>query len=158
MLKYLPILILAVPQVISAGTLPSISEYVENVESHYNLPKGILRAIIKVESGGKVNIVNPNDGTRLQKLQGKVVKSLGLMQIQLAAAYSVGFRGKAKELLHPMVNIEYGARYLKLMLTSHQNNLAQSLTCWNAGPNSASCLNKKYTPYVGNVLNALYSR
>lgn len=156
-MKYYIFLLLLWPATISADIHVSLKQYIDNVEGHYKLPKNLLAAIINVESGGAIGAVNPNDGTKLQKLQGKIVKSVGLMQLQLATARHMGFRGKLKDLILPVVNIEYGARYLRQLLDTHHNNIAQALTCFNSGPASSSCINRQYTPYVGKVLNSLYA-
>jgi soluble lytic murein transglycosylase-like protein len=148
-------MLLLIPSSLAAG-VTNIDKYISNVEKHYNLPTGIISAIIKVESGGKILAINHNDGTSAQKSKGMIVKSLGLMQIQLATAKHMGFKGNYKELLNPIVNIEYGGKYLRWLLDKNNNNIAQSLGCFNSGPNSEVCRKQIYTQYVGKILNALY--
>ena len=121
-----------------------------NAERKHNIPKGILDAIARVESNHDYDAFVKHDGSTRKS-------SFGLMQLQLASARQVGFKGKSKELLTPEVNIEYASLYLKLILKSHKNDVARSLTCYNAGPNSSLCRSKRYSSYVGLVLNALVS-
>lgn len=128
-----------------------IPNMVQAAEIKYELPKGILTAVTFVESSGNHRAIVRHDGK-----SGKT--SYGLLQIQLASARTVGFKGRPIELMKPEVNIEYGARYLRWLMDNHDNNVAWSLSCFNAGPNSFICKEKKYSPYVGLVLNAYVSQ
>lgn len=147
-----------------------LDNLIVSAEVKYNLPDGILGAMIQVESNGDHKAVNKDDGTKAHKSRGLAVASYGLMQIQYASALFVQRlrehkvfipkkqRIKPRDLLDPETNIEYGAYYLKWLLQSHQNNISWALTCFNAGPHSSLCKNKKYNgEYVGRVLNALLS-
>lgn len=125
-----------------------IPNMVRAAEIKYELPEGILAAVTHVESSGNHKAIVHNDGK-----SGKT--SYGLLQIQLASARTVGFKGRAGELMRPETNIEYGAKYLRWLLDTHNDNTAWALSCFNAGPNSFICKNKKYSPYVGLVLNAM---
>lgn len=133
---------------------PPLHIIVKHAERKYRLPAGILSAVIKVESNGQPNIINHDDGTKSQRRHKLHVKSYGLMQIQMAAATQMGFRGKPEELRKQHVNIEYGARYLKWALKTHHNNLAQALVCYNGGPSSRPCILNEPTPYLAKILNA----
>lgn len=124
-----------------------IPNMLEGAEIKYEIPKGLLSAIAHVESSGDHNAFVKRDGKGNKS-------SYGLLQLQLASARTVKFKGKAKELMNPETNIEYGAAYFRWLLETHSNNVAWSLTCWNSGPNSSACKNKRYSSYVGLVLNA----
>lgn len=125
-----------------------IPNMVKAAEIKYELPDGLLDAVKHVESSGNHRAIVKKDGK-----SGKT--SYGLFQIQYASAKTVGYKGAASALMDPEVNIEYGAKYLKWLLDTHGNNVAWALSCWNYGPNSTVCKTKKYSPYVGLVLNAL---
>jgi soluble lytic murein transglycosylase-like protein len=138
-----------------------IPDMIKAAEIKYNLPEGILKALVKVESSFNHKALVRNDGT-----SGRT--SYGLTQIQLDGARLVQ-RIKAKEedislkkrdlitpkkLMNPETNIEFGAAYLKWLLDEHEDNVAWALSCYNAGPNSHICKSRKYSPYVGSILNA----
>ena len=54
----------------------------------------------------------------------------GLMQIRLATAQSMGFKGSLKDLMLPQNNLEYGMRYLHYCYNKHgEDRLA--LGCYN---------------------------
>lgn len=63
-----------------------------------NLPEDLMRRVIKRESGGNPRVVS----------QG----NYGLMQIKLATARSMGYRGDAAGLLDADTNMTYAAKYL----------------------------------------------
>lgn len=169
-MRTLAIILYSLLPAISAndGVELHIPSLVRAAEVKYELPEGILAAMIKVESNGNHKALNKDDGTQTHKSRGIAVSSYGLMQIQLASAVfiqkmkasgqfiSKKRKVKPADLLNPETNIEYGAYYIKWLLKSHQNNVAWALTCFNAGPNSHACKHKKYYgAYVGKVLNAL---
>jgi soluble lytic murein transglycosylase-like protein len=63
-----------------------------------NLPEALLRRVIKRESGGNARVVSRGN--------------FGLMQIKLATARSMGYRGGAAGLLDADTNMAYAAKYL----------------------------------------------
>lgn len=83
-------------------------------------PKGLVAAIVHVESGG-----NPN-------AKGKAGE-IGLMQIKLKTAQSVGYRGSRAGLFHPATNLKYGTKYLDLALRKAKGNLCHAATLYNRG-------------------------
>jgi hypothetical protein len=134
---------------------------VEGAEVKYGIPHGLLSALIEVESKWNVKAKVLKDGVSRHT-------SFGLTQIQLDSAlfvqrkkaesngYKITRKNKvtAKELMIPEINIDYGAAYLKWLLVRHKNNVAWALSCYNAGPGSGICKAKKYSNYVGLILNA----
>jgi soluble lytic murein transglycosylase-like protein len=70
----------------------------------------------------------------------------GLMQIRLATAKAMGFRGSQSDLMKPENNIEYGMRYLSYCFEKH-NDITLMLGCYNG---STSTKNK----YPKRVLKA----
>lgn len=147
-----------------------LDNLVKAAEIKYALPTGLLAAVIKVESAGNHKAHNKDDGTLGQKGKGMKIPSYGLMQMQLASARFVqklkasqsGTRLRANDLINPKqlmipeTNVEYGAAYMKWLLNKSNGNVALAVTCYNAGPNSSFCKNKKYYgEYVGKILNAM---
>lgn len=143
-----------------------IGNMLRAAEMKYDLPEGILSAIAHVESS-----TNPKAFVRADGKSGKA--SHGLLQIQLDTARTVqALKAKqdgikvtkktritSKQLMGAETNIDYGAFYLKWIMNNHKNDVAWSVSCFNAGVNSFICKNKKYSPYAGLVLNAmLYNR
>jgi soluble lytic murein transglycosylase-like protein len=63
-----------------------------------NLPEALLRRVIKRESGGNARVVFKGN--------------YGLMQIKLATARFMGYRGDAAGLLDADTNMTYAAKYL----------------------------------------------
>lgn len=138
-------------------------------ETKYDLPKGLLGALIQVESAGKIKAYNKDDGNSATKAKGVVVPSHGLVQMQLgtarfiqaehAKAYGIKLKPSelitVKELMRPEVNVEYGAMYLRYLLKTHKNDVSWALSCYNGGLYSKSCKKGKYIgKYVGKVFNA----
>lgn len=156
-----------------------ISHLIIASEIKYDLPRGLLEAIVRTESSGNHKATNHNDGNSAQKSAGLQIKSYGLMQLQLDTAHlvqrikagkNVVFLKKGQklpkttkaieyyvdghDLLNPEINIDYGAAYLAWLLKNSKNDVALALTCWNVGPNSKICKGKRYYgEYVGKVLN-----
>lgn len=83
-------------------------------------PKSLVAAIIHVESGG-----NPRTVGRAGEI--------GLMQIKLQTARSVGYTGNRRGLFDPATNVRYGTAYLDIALGRTHGNLCQAATLFNAG-------------------------
>ena len=158
-----------IPVSMASEVVPTITNMVKAAEIKYDLPQGLLQAVMMVESNGNHIAINPNDGNKLHKSRGMRIPSYGLLQIQHATAifiqrtmYEQEKRTlykrdiiKVKDLMRPSINIEYGAYYLKWLLQEKDNDVSLTLTCFNAGPNSHLCKNERYYgEYVGKVLNA----
>ena len=76
----------------------------------------LVAAIIRHESRFRPRII-------VRERDGHL--SVGLMQIKLVTARSIGFRGNLRKLESPWVNIWYGVRYLK-------KKMRASATIWDA--------------------------
>lgn len=138
-----------------------INNMIRAAEIKYALPEGLLAALVHTESSGNHKAKVVNDGS-----SGNT--SYGLVQIQLSSArfiqkikaerYAIKIRKVDRvmpsQLMTPEINIDYGAAYLKWILETHENNISWALTCYNSGPNSRLCKNKRYSSYVGLVFNA----
>jgi soluble lytic murein transglycosylase-like protein len=66
--------------------------------SQNGLPESLVRRVIKRESGGNPRVVHKGN--------------YGLMQIKLATARSLGYRGEAAGLLDAETNMAYAVKYL----------------------------------------------
>jgi soluble lytic murein transglycosylase-like protein len=64
----------------------------------YNVPESLVRRIIKRESGGRPRVISKGN--------------YGLMQIKLATARGMGYRGTAAGLLDADTNMTYAVKYL----------------------------------------------
>lgn len=147
-----------------------IPNMIKAAEMKYDIPRGLLKALIQVESNGRYLAMNHDDGNKQAKEQGTKIKSHGLVQMQIGTAKLIQLEkaktiGRViakkdtitvKELMNPETNIEYGAMYLKWLLNNHDNDVSWALTCYNSGPYSRMCKNKiYYGRYVGKILNAM---
>lgn len=157
------------PMSIASEVIPTNDNMLKAAEIKYELPEGLLLALAHVESNGNANAINKDDGNKLHKEQGLKIKSYGLLQIQLATArmiqrlmakqqkFIINKHNtiKSNDLMKAEINIEYGAFYLKWLLQTYNDNVARSLSCFNAGTASYFCKNNKYNgDYVGKILNA----
>jgi soluble lytic murein transglycosylase-like protein len=82
--------------------------------------RSLVAAIIHVESGG-----NPRTVGRAGEI--------GLMQIKMQTARSVGYNGSRRGLFDPATNIRYGTAYLNIALRRTHGNACQAATLFNAG-------------------------
>lgn len=133
----------------SAGA-PGLEAFISQMEVKYDLPRGILKAIIYVETKGNPKAFVREDGKSKHS-------SFGIMQIQYGSAKQVGFKGKPNELMQPHINIEYGAAYLRWLLDRSEENYSRALSCFNHGPFSIVCKTNKPTAYSMSILNALFA-
>ena len=78
----------------SAEVMAAISQY----SAEYGVPETLVHRIVKRESK-----YNPRAAHR---------GNFGLMQIKLATARTMGYRGSAKGLLDVDANLKYGVKYL----------------------------------------------
>jgi len=84
-----------------------------------NLPEALLRRLIKRESGGNPRVVFKGN--------------YGLMQIKLATARSMGYRGSAAGLLDADTNMTYAARYLAGAYRAAGGNADRAVHYYAAG-------------------------
>ncbi len=76
-------------------------------------------------------------------------RSFGLMQIQLATAKDMGFKGNKKQLLNPKINVKYSIKYFKYM-RKRTKSTEMALDAYNRGFNAI------YHPYKGDWNNHPY--
>lgn len=100
-----------------------------------NLPNGLLESICFVESGHNIEALSPQDGGS---------PSLGICQVKLASAKAVGFKGTAKQLMQPEINIHYAAKILSYQLTRYDFNYPRAITAYNKGRSDGSGFSAYY--------------
>jgi len=96
-----------------------------------------LIAICDVESGGKTNAINQNDGG---------TASYGVCQIKYATAKQLGFRGTVSELwLNPDTNRYWAGKYLEKQYNRYKGDILKAISAYNCG---RACNNKGYVRKV----------
>lgn len=75
-----------------------------SIGQNYGLPDGLLPAVCFVESSYRPHVISKDDGGPHS--------SIGLCQVQLRTAKSLGYPGDAKGLLDPITNAAYASAYL----------------------------------------------
>lgn len=108
-----------------------------------NVPVDLAHAVVKTES-------NYN-----KKARGRAGE-IGLMQIKLSTARSLGYRGSAKALYDPQTNIEYGMKYLGLAHQLSGGNMCNTILKYNAG-HAAKRMNPVSARYCSKVKSYLAS-
>ncbi len=88
----------------------------------YDLDADLVAAIVEAESSG-----NPAAVSRAQ--------AYGLMQLRVPTARDMARRDVTmEELFDPVVNLDLGCRYLRLMLDRYGQDVRLALMAYNAGP------------------------
>lgn len=98
-------------------------DYIEETAESYGISPKLVKAIIKVESGGDTNAIGDNGD------------SLGLMQIQ--PRYHAQRLKEGESLLDPKVNVRIGCEILSEIMTKY-GTLDEALTVYNAGHDTGS--------------------
>ncbi|MCA9628937.1 MAG: tetratricopeptide repeat protein [Myxococcales bacterium] len=102
-------------------------EAVENEARKNSLPRGLVYALMRQESGFRPHVVSP-------------AKAVGLMQLipptarNVATELSVDYRPELLRL--PAYNIRFGSYYLKKVLDQFSGSVPLALAAYNAGPNA----------------------
>jgi hypothetical protein len=86
----------------------------------YGVPLPLAHAVVHHESN-----YNPN-------VRGSVGE-IGLMQVRLSTARSLGYTGSAQELYNPVVNVEYGMKYLAMARELSGGSICGTILKYNAG-------------------------
>ncbi|MCP4316025.1 MAG: lytic transglycosylase domain-containing protein [Hyphomicrobiales bacterium] len=116
---------------------PKYSRLINTYAKRHGIPSTLAHAVVSVESN-----FNP-------KARGRAGE-IGLMQIKLATARLMGYRGSKKGLYDPETNIKYGMKYL-----GKAHELSGGKTCgtilrYNAG-HAAKRMNKVSSRYCTKV-------
>ncbi|MFH1573781.1 MAG: lytic transglycosylase domain-containing protein, partial [Acidobacteriota bacterium] len=100
------------------GASPALDSIIEQYAREYQLDPDLLRSIIKTESGFNAKAVSPKGAQ-------------GLMQLMPATAERLG----VKNPFDPEQNVRGGARHMRTLLDTFDNDLTLSLAAYNAGEN-----------------------
>jgi len=94
------------------------------VSVQYGLPNGLLESLCYVESKHKVDAIHYYDGK---------THSYGVCQIKLETARSMGFKGTAKQLMQPEINVRYAGLYLTFQIKRYKGNTKKAVIAYNRG-------------------------
>jgi len=103
----------------SAGMQKPLRGMIERHAHANGLPVKLAHAVIFLESGYRARIVHKGN--------------YGLMQIRLGTARSMGFRGPARRLLQPEINLRYGMRYLGRAWRASGRNVCGTIKRYQTG-------------------------
>jgi soluble lytic murein transglycosylase-like protein len=98
-----------------------IRKIIEHETARTNLPADIAEAVVFVESGYNSAVVGS-------------AGELGLMQLRLETAATLGFKGNAAELAEPDINIHYGVLLLSQAWRLTGGDLCRALMKYRASP------------------------
>lgn len=101
-------------------------QVISDTESKYNLKPGVLKQLIKVESGGWTGAKSPKGAVGLTQLLPSTAKELGV------------------DPYDPVQNIEGGAKYLRQGLDKFNEDYGQAIAGYNAGHNNKAVINRDW--------------
>jgi hypothetical protein len=117
-------------RIVGSPAQAKIESSIQKAAEKYNLPPGLIKAVIKAESNFQVDAVS-NAGAQ------------GLMQLMPATAKELG----VKNPFDIEQNIDGGVRYLRKMLDSFGGNVKLALAAYNAGPAALEKYGGEIPPY-----------
>lgn len=92
--------------------------------TQFSLPPHLIDSLCYVETGWKINAVHLDDGGS---------DSIGICQIKLETARSVGYKGTSQSLMVPRVNIYYAAKYLSALRSRYHGDIKKAIIAYNLG-------------------------
>lgn len=95
----------------------TIEEMVAEAARKYSLPRSLVRAVARAESGLNPAAVSPKGARGVMQLMPETAKELGVRNTFDAAE-----------------NIDAGARLLRQLLEKYEGRVAEALAAYNAGP------------------------
>lgn len=112
-----------------------------------SLPKGLISALIRQESGGNPYVISPR-------------QALGLMQLLLGTAKLTARHNNlptstitAQNLMDPQLNIQLGQLYLNELMQRFDHTLPYVLAAYNAGPANIHLWNNMpVSPFIENTV------
>lgn len=99
----------------------------------FGLPPGLLNSICYVETKHNISAYHKADGTQ---------DSIGICQVQLRSARTIGFKGTAKQLMDPSVNIVVAGAILRHEITRYKS-VRRGVIAYNIG-NAKGLTTSKY--------------
>jgi len=121
-------LLLTACQTVQSSAEPSLHEMIRVAAVSHDINPEIALGLVDVESTFKPSA--QKDG------------NYGLMQIRLATAKAMGFKGSLSELMKPENNLEYGMRYLHYCYAIHED-VKLMLGCYNGSTSSHNSYSKR---------------
>ncbi|WP_164857107.1 lytic transglycosylase domain-containing protein [Sphingomonas crocodyli] len=118
---------------------------IRQVAARHRIDPALLAAMVRAESGGKLNAVSHKG-------------ALGLMQVMPATARSMGVADPSQLLVDPALALDTGARYLKTLQYKLGNNVPLIVAAYNAGPGAVTKAGmripayRETRAYVGQVM------
>lgn len=113
------------------------SAIIARYAASYGVPVSLARAVIKIESNYRPNMVGS-------------AGEIGLMQIKPATARMMGYSGSAKGLFDPDTNIKYGMKYLAMAQGLGGGTTCGTILKYNAG-HGATRMNPVSAAYCSKV-------
>lgn len=111
---------IAVACLIASAARADIPSLVKRQAHAAGVPTSLALAIVRHESGFKPHVTGR-------------AGEIGLMQVKLATARSMGYRGSRKGLYDPATNLRYGLKYLAAALRRAGGNHCHAATLFNRG-------------------------
>ncbi len=113
------------------------SSIINRYASTYGVPSALAHAVVRHESNFQPNV------------RGKAGE-IGLMQIKLSTARSLGYTGSAKGLYEPSTNIQFGMKYLAMAQKLGGGSTCGTILKYNAG-HGATRMNPTSAKYCSSV-------
>lgn len=145
-----PIPGLASPDSSEAGKSPDASKKewesrIAPLAEKYGIEEALVRAVIRMESGGRPSVVSHKG-------------AMGLMQLMPGTAKMLG----VEDPFDPVQNLEGGIKYLSQLSDKYKGDLTKTLAAYNAGPGRVDACGgippfAETQNYVKNVLS-MYRR
>src|SRR5690606_33277868 len=113
------------------------SSIINRYAATYGVPSALAHAVVRHESNFQPNV------------RGKAGE-IGLMQIKLSTARSLGYTGSAKGLYEPSTNIQFGMKYLAMAQKLGGGSTCGTILKYNAG-HGAKRMNPTSAKYCSSV-------
>jgi soluble lytic murein transglycosylase-like protein len=110
------------------------------VSAQFNLPSGLLSSVCFIESHHNPTAIHYHDGKG---------SSIGLCQIKLKTAQSLGFKGTEKQLMQVKNNIYYAGAYLHHQQIRYNGDITKAVIAYNIG-HSGNLTTSRYQVRVFN--------